>query len=230
MRANWKPIALLAIPGVAITAGIVAACMHYFGALAWMSALLLGAILSATDPVAVVAIFRRLRVPRPACNDRRKRIAAQRRDCGRPVSSRHYGNDRDCGSCADRNGRRRGCRRYSYRDRHRYRAGFSRCACAAQRGLGPLAERRDARWRVCGIWFGREVRLVGNFRRSHVRNRASRTRAKPHKRRSRPQAWKHFGIASRSSRISCCSSSSAPPWTLRASRTVCPRPRLRLPR
>ena len=65
VRANWKPIALLAVPGVALTAGIVATCVHYVGALAWGPALLLGAILSATDPVAVVAIFRRLPVPRP---------------------------------------------------------------------------------------------------------------------------------------------------------------------
>ena len=65
VRANWKPIALLAVPGVALTAGIVASCVHYVGALAWGPALLLGAILSATDPVAVVAIFRRLPVPRP---------------------------------------------------------------------------------------------------------------------------------------------------------------------
>lgn len=65
MRRNWKPIALLALPGVAVTAAIVAACAHYLGAFAWGSALVLGAILSATDPVAVVAIFRRLPVPRP---------------------------------------------------------------------------------------------------------------------------------------------------------------------
>jgi CPA1 family monovalent cation:H+ antiporter len=65
MRRNWKPIALLALPGVAVTAGIIAACAHYIGTFAWGSALLLGAILSATDPVAVVAIFRRLPVPKP---------------------------------------------------------------------------------------------------------------------------------------------------------------------
>jgi monovalent cation:H+ antiporter, CPA1 family len=64
MRRNWKPIALLAVPGVALTAAIVAICVHYAGALPWRSALLLGSILSATDPVAVVALFRRLRVPK----------------------------------------------------------------------------------------------------------------------------------------------------------------------
>lgn len=64
MQRAWAPIALLAVPGVAITAGVIALCVHYIGAFTWPSALLLGAILSATDPVAVVAVFRRLRVPR----------------------------------------------------------------------------------------------------------------------------------------------------------------------
>lgn len=65
MRKSWKPIALLAVPGVAVTAAIVAVCAHYIGTFGWSAALLLGAILSATDPVAVVAIFRRLPVPKP---------------------------------------------------------------------------------------------------------------------------------------------------------------------
>jgi len=64
MRRAWKPIVLLAVPGVAVTALIVAAGAHYLGGLALPIALLLGAILSATDPIAVVAIFRRLSVPK----------------------------------------------------------------------------------------------------------------------------------------------------------------------
>ncbi len=64
VRRAWRPIALLAVPGVAITAGIIAVCVHYVGNFAWEAALILGAILSATDPVAVVTIFRRVRVPR----------------------------------------------------------------------------------------------------------------------------------------------------------------------
>ncbi len=60
---NWVAIATLAGPGVLLTALIVA------GALAVVRvpfgpALLTGAILCATDPIAVVAIFRRLKVPR----------------------------------------------------------------------------------------------------------------------------------------------------------------------
>lgn len=64
MRRAWAPIALLAIPGVALTAGVIAACAHFIGTFSWGSALVLGAILSATDPVAVIALFRRLPVPR----------------------------------------------------------------------------------------------------------------------------------------------------------------------
>ena len=60
---QWPAIATLAGPGVLLTALIVA------GALSMIRvplgpALLAGAILSATDPIAVVAIFRRLKVPK----------------------------------------------------------------------------------------------------------------------------------------------------------------------
>jgi CPA1 family monovalent cation:H+ antiporter len=62
IRREWIAIATLAGPGVLLTALIVA------GALAVVRvpfgpALLTGAILSATDPIAVVAVFRRLKVP-----------------------------------------------------------------------------------------------------------------------------------------------------------------------
>ncbi len=60
---QWITIATLAGPGVVLTALIVA------GALAIVRvplgpALLAGAILSATDPIAVVAVFRRLKLPK----------------------------------------------------------------------------------------------------------------------------------------------------------------------
>ncbi len=60
---QWPAIATLAGPGVILTALVVAGTLTVvrvpFGA-----ALLTGAILSATDPIAVVAIFRRLKVPK----------------------------------------------------------------------------------------------------------------------------------------------------------------------
>lgn len=64
MRRASAPIALLAVPGVALTAGVIALCVHVVGNFDWSAAIVLGAILSATDPVAVVAVFRRLPVPR----------------------------------------------------------------------------------------------------------------------------------------------------------------------
>lgn len=64
MRRASVPIALLAVPGVVLTAGVIAVCVHYIGTFGWGAALVLGAILSATDPVAVVAVFRRLPIPR----------------------------------------------------------------------------------------------------------------------------------------------------------------------
>ncbi len=63
IRRQWIAIATLAGPGVLLTASIVAGALSVvrvpFG-----PALLTGAILSATDPIAVVAVFRRLKVPK----------------------------------------------------------------------------------------------------------------------------------------------------------------------
>lgn len=63
MRARAREIALLAGPGVIVTAAVIAVACRYGGGTSWPIALVLGATLSATDPVAVIAIFRRLRVP-----------------------------------------------------------------------------------------------------------------------------------------------------------------------
>ena len=63
LRKNAWRIAGLAFPGTIATAAIVAAGVVLVGALPLGAAMLLGAILSATDPVAVVAAFRRVAVP-----------------------------------------------------------------------------------------------------------------------------------------------------------------------
>ena len=63
LRRVVKAIALLAIPGVLLTAGCVAAAAAFGGGLAWPAALVLGAIVAATDPVAVLVLFRELDVP-----------------------------------------------------------------------------------------------------------------------------------------------------------------------
>lgn len=64
VRANLAPITLLALPGVVLTAGLVGAAMHWLGGLSWTDGLLLGTIVGATDPVAVLAIFREVGAPR----------------------------------------------------------------------------------------------------------------------------------------------------------------------
>ena len=56
-------IALLAVPGVVLVAGTIGFGIALSGQLPLASAIVLGAIVSATDPVAVIAIFRRLHVP-----------------------------------------------------------------------------------------------------------------------------------------------------------------------
>ena len=61
-RMAWR-IALLAVPGTLATAAIVAGGVILAGALPPAAAMLFGAIVAATDPVAVVAAFRRVRVP-----------------------------------------------------------------------------------------------------------------------------------------------------------------------
>lgn len=58
----WRAIAVLAVPGVLVTALLIAGGLAVVG-VPLRTGLLVGAILSATDPIAVVAIFRRMRVP-----------------------------------------------------------------------------------------------------------------------------------------------------------------------
>ena len=60
---NIWPILTLAIPGLLISTGIIGFIFAMFTEFDLMVALLLGAILSATDPVAVIAIFKQLGVP-----------------------------------------------------------------------------------------------------------------------------------------------------------------------
>jgi CPA1 family monovalent cation:H+ antiporter len=58
-----RPVALLATVGVVISIGVIAVLIHLIVGLSWPGALLLGAILSPTDPIAVVAVVRRSGAP-----------------------------------------------------------------------------------------------------------------------------------------------------------------------
>lgn len=63
LREGFLPILILATAGVLLTAGLIALLGHLVIGLALPVAFLLGAIVAATDPVAVVAVFRKLGVP-----------------------------------------------------------------------------------------------------------------------------------------------------------------------
>jgi len=64
LRDNLWPILTLAIPGLLLSTAMIGALMHYVAGIALAPALLLGAILSATDPVAVIALFKQLGAPK----------------------------------------------------------------------------------------------------------------------------------------------------------------------
>jgi Na+/H+ antiporter len=63
LRAQLRPIVLLAVGLVLATMGAVAVIAHALIGLPWAAAFVLGAILAPTDPVAAEAIFSRLGVP-----------------------------------------------------------------------------------------------------------------------------------------------------------------------
>ncbi len=63
LRRTFGIVVVLAAPGVLITAGVVAVVVSATTGLDFSLAFLLGAMISATDPVAVVALFKRLGAP-----------------------------------------------------------------------------------------------------------------------------------------------------------------------
>ncbi len=64
LRRDLVPVVLLATAGVAVTMAVIALLGHEWLGLGIPLAILLGAAVAPTDPVAVVAVFRRLGVPR----------------------------------------------------------------------------------------------------------------------------------------------------------------------
>ncbi len=64
LKADFLPVTLLAVVGVVIGVFGVALPMYQFTPLSFMTALLVGASLSATDPVSVIALFRDLGAPK----------------------------------------------------------------------------------------------------------------------------------------------------------------------
>ncbi len=64
LRRDFGLIMLLAIPGVILTTGLVGVAIQWGTGMAMSTALVFGALIAATDPVAVVALFKQLGVPK----------------------------------------------------------------------------------------------------------------------------------------------------------------------
>ncbi|MBT9547013.1 MAG: Na+/H+ antiporter [Candidatus Sericytochromatia bacterium] len=63
LKADLKSILTMAVLGVLISLFVTAGVMHWLGGLPWLIALLFGSLIVATDPVSVLAIFKKLGVP-----------------------------------------------------------------------------------------------------------------------------------------------------------------------
>lgn len=64
LRYNWRAIFTLAVPGTVFSTLLIGAIVGLLTPLPWAEALLLGALLSATDPVSVIALFKKLGAPK----------------------------------------------------------------------------------------------------------------------------------------------------------------------
>jgi len=62
MMRSWRAILVLAVPGVLITALLIAGALA-IAHVSFKTGLLAGSILAATDPITIIAVFRRTRVP-----------------------------------------------------------------------------------------------------------------------------------------------------------------------
>src|SRR5215211_2902273 len=62
LRANWRPIGLLAVGLVLVTIAAVAAVANALLGIPWAAAFVLGAVLGPTDPVSAAAVLDRLGV------------------------------------------------------------------------------------------------------------------------------------------------------------------------
>lgn len=63
LRQNLRSILLLAVPGMLISAVMTGWGLHWVLDMAWLPAFVFGALISATDPISVLALFKQLRAP-----------------------------------------------------------------------------------------------------------------------------------------------------------------------
>jgi len=64
LRYNWRAIFTLAVPGTVLSTLLIGAIVGLLTPLPWGVAILLGAVLSATDPISVIALFKKLGAPK----------------------------------------------------------------------------------------------------------------------------------------------------------------------
>jgi cell volume regulation protein A len=62
LRKVWITVTLLSVPGVVVTCGTVAFTAHLLLGLPWLYALLLGAIISSTDPATLIPVFKQVKI------------------------------------------------------------------------------------------------------------------------------------------------------------------------
>jgi CPA1 family monovalent cation:H+ antiporter len=60
LKKQWIPITVFALLGTVLATVVVGGAVHYLIGLPWLTALLFGAIISPTDPISVLAIFKDL--------------------------------------------------------------------------------------------------------------------------------------------------------------------------
>ncbi len=63
LRRNLAPVLMLAVPGLLLSTVLIGAVVSFATTIPFPAALLLGSILSATDPVAVIALFKQIGAP-----------------------------------------------------------------------------------------------------------------------------------------------------------------------
>lgn len=63
LRRHLLPIVTLAVPGLAVATLLMGAMLHYALDMPWLEGMLFGAMVAATDPISVLAIFREVETP-----------------------------------------------------------------------------------------------------------------------------------------------------------------------
>ena len=80
LRRVWISMGLLVVPGVVLTAAVVAVTAHAVFDLDWTASLLMGAVLAPTDPAILIPLFIRSRLAAEGGADGGGRVGIQRSD------------------------------------------------------------------------------------------------------------------------------------------------------